>query len=263
MTDGKIDILIVDDEQIVLDSIHLHLRREECILHTVLTVDEALRILQEAPIDVVLTDLMMPDIDGLEFMKLVKDQKPKIPVIMITGYATVNTAMQATQLGAFDYVAKPFSKKELLGVVRRAMDLARAAVNGTDSEPAAIPDPTGSDLPAKTFKTIGDQSWMMLDDDGTVRLGIERSFMLGVGKVQTLYLPEVGDEVRQGSVYLRIFSTDMSSHSVLSALTGVVVAVNQKMIDDPNASLEDPYGEGWLIRIRPTRFAAEAKLLGL
>lgn len=261
MNDDKLDILVVDDEQIVLDSIGKHLRREPVEIHTALSADEGLRLLKDIDIDIVLTDLMMPEIDGLEFMKLVKDRNADIPVIMITGYATVNTALQATQLGAFDYVAKPFSKKELLGVVRRAMDVARTSTRNGGS--GGSESDSGDTLQARSFRTIGKHSWLMLGDDGTVRLGVEHSFLHGIGKIQTLYLPDEGDEVRQGSVYLKIFATDLTAHTILSPLTGTVVEVNDRVSEDPNATLEDPYGDGWLIRIKPARLEEELKLLGL
>ena len=72
-----------------------------------------------------------------------------------------------------------------------------------------------------------------------------------------------GDEVRQGAVYLQIFSSDMRSYSVLSPLSGSVVEVNQKVVDDAESALQDPFGDGWLIRLKPSRFDAEVKELGL
>ncbi len=262
--DRKIGVLVVDDEQIVLDSIRKHLRKEEYTLHCVLSAHEALEKMRTDDIDIILTDLMMPDIDGLELMATVKVDRPNLPVIMITGYATINTALQATQLGAFDYVAKPFSKKELLAVVKRAADLVRAAADsdrpsGGDEEVVAQQEREF----LRSFKKIGDRSWLMLQEDGIVIMGVERSFIETVGRIQTIYLPSKGDEIRQGSVYLQIFSSDLRSHNVLSPLSGIVVDVNQKVLDDPVSALQDPYGEGWLIHIKPSRFDFEIKLLGL
>lgn len=255
-----IKILVVDDEQIVLDSIAKHLRKEPYEVIGVLTAQEGLDLIRSDDIDIVLTDLMMPEIDGLELMKMVKDDHPSMPVVMITGYATINTALQATQLGAFDYIAKPFSKKELLAVVHRAVDVVRA--KGSGSEPGEKSEHSGSPRIGDP-RTIGDRSWLMLEDDGMVLLGVERSFIQTIGRIQTVYLPSVGDEIRQGSVYLQIFSTDLRSHNVLSPLSGNVVDVNQKVIDDPATALEDPYGDGWLIRLKPSKFEFEIKELGL
>lgn len=262
--DDKINVLVVDDEQIILDSITKHLKREDYALHLVLSAQAALHLMKDTHIDILLTDLMMPDIDGLELMALVREVRPNLPVIMVTGYATINTALQATQLGAFDYVAKPFSKKELLAVIKRAADLVRVARAGekapTNGEKALEGQQAGG---AGNFRKLGDQSWLMLQEDGVVVMGVERSYLETVGKIQTVYLPTVGDEIRQGGVYLQIFSSDLRSHTVISPLSGDVVEVNQKVIDDPSAALEDPYGDGWLIRIKPSRFEFETKLLGL
>jgi len=253
----KVNILVVDDEQIILDSIRKLLRNEEYSVYTVLSVDDAFEEIKKTDISIILTDLMMPEIDGLEFMQMVKKDNPKIPVIMVTGYATINTALQATQLGAFDYIAKPFSKKELLGVLRRATELVR----GFDEK--AVASDGQSSLVTDTIKAIGDNSWMMLEKSGCVRLGVERSFLRPIGKIQSIYLPAKGDELRQGGAYLQVFSADMRAHTILSPFSGTVQEVNQKVLDDPNSALQDPYGEGWLVCVTPSRFEAEREMLGL
>ncbi|MFH1891560.1 MAG: response regulator [Candidatus Zixiibacteriota bacterium] len=259
----KIGVLVVDDEQIVLDSIQKHLRKEDYNLHCALSPEKGLQIMKSEDIDVVLTDLMMPEIDGLEFMKIVKNYRPNVPVIMITGYATINTALQATQLGAFDYIAKPFSRKELISVVRRAADIISGGSGGGQvlSSDEHVQQIDKDDI--RSFKRIGEKCWMMLQDNGIVLMGVERRFLQAVGKVQAVFLPSKGDEVRQGSVYMQVFTPDTVSHSVLSPLSGMVTDVNQTVLDDPNKAFEDPYGDGWVIRIKPTRFDYEIKLLGL
>jgi glycine cleavage system H protein len=113
------------------------------------------------------------------------------------------------------------------------------------------------------FKSVGDNAWMMMGEGGIVLLGVEHSFVSTIGKIQTINLPAQGDEVRQGGVYLQIFSSDLRSHTVLSPLSGTVVAVNEKVLNDPECILQDPYGEGWLIRLKPSRFDTEIKTLGL
>jgi CheY-like chemotaxis protein/glycine cleavage system H lipoate-binding protein len=261
--DRKLSVLVVDDEQIILDSVKKHLKSDDYELHLVLTPREGLDKVRNEHIDVVLTDLMMPEIDGLELMKMVKEIHPNVPVIIVTGYATINTALQATQLGAFDYIAKPFSRKELLAVVRRAADLVEAVESGPEVSLETVGGSAESKTPFGEFKTLGDRSWMMLEKDGVVLLGVEQSFVDGVGKVQSIYLPSEGDEIRQGSVYLQIVSPDLRSHNVLSPLSGIVVKVNNDLLNDPNNALLDPYGDGWVVRIKPTKFDFEIKLLGL
>jgi len=259
-----INILVVDDEQIVLDSIMKHLRRESYTVHTSLSVQDALLMIDQTDYDMVLTDLMMPHIDGLEFMKMIKSRFPNMPVIMITGYATINTALQATQLGAFDYVAKPFSKMELKEVIKRAVALvtkAKASAD-TDAKNGEIESDTAKNQ-THSFKTIGDKSWMMLEDNGLVLLGVERSFLHAIGKIQTVFLPSKNEELRQGSVYLQVFSSDMRSHTIISPLSGTVVEINENVVNNPEELKLDPYGKGWLIRLKPSNFDYEIKVLGL
>ena len=112
-------------------------------------------------------------------------------------------------------------------------------------------------------KRIGDHCWMMLQRDGNVLLGVDHSYLNTIGRIQTIYLPQIGDELRQGSVFLQIFTTDMKSHPVLAPLSGQVVAVNERVHKDPTALLDDPYGEGWLIKLKPSRFEHEIEVLGL
>jgi len=256
-----VKILVVDDEQVVLDSIKKHLKKDDYSIQTALTAKQGLDLLDGDTFDIVLTDLMMPEMDGLEFMKEVKDRHPHTPVIMITGYATINTALQATELGAFDYIAKPFTKSELRSVLQRASDLVLKAdlPEGKETEDETS---RGEEEDRKP-KIIGDHSWLMMQKDGSVLLGVERSFLHKIGRIQNIFLPDPGDVIRQGSVYLQIFSADMRSHTVLSPLSGSVIEINNKVLSNPAAILEDPYGEGWMIRLKPSRFDLEIKALGL
>jgi glycine cleavage system H protein len=197
-------------------------------------------------------------------MKIIKAKFPGMPVIMITGYATINTALKATQLGAFDYIAKPFSKTELKGVIMRAAELVAKKEKAVEGKAAGDSKTVKSgEVGRDSFKTIGDQSWMMVQESGNVLLGVERSFLLTVGRIQTIFLPTKGEQIRQGSVYFEIFSSDLRAHTVISPLSGTVVDVNEKVINNPESLVEDPYGEGWLIKLEPSNFEYERKLLGL
>jgi CheY-like chemotaxis protein/glycine cleavage system H lipoate-binding protein len=227
-----------------------------------LSVKEALKLMDETTVDIVLTDLMMPEIDGLEFLQIMRERAPHIPVIVITGYATISTALQATKLGAFDYVAKPFTRSELLAVVDRAAQLVRAAKKRQTETTAASADSMSPEAAQSADVTIGEYGWKQLRDDGTIALGVERRFIEAVGRIQNIFLPAVGDELRQGSVYLRLFSSDLRSHTILSPLSGMVVEVNQKYLDHPETLTESSEPE-WLVRLQPSKFEFEAGELGL
>jgi len=118
--------LVIDDEQIVLDSVKKILVAENYEVDTSLSGREGLDLALQKPYDIVLTDIRMPDIGGMRILRDVKRAKPSLPVVIITGYATVKGAVQAMKLGATDYVEKPFTPDELIQAVVNALDVAAA-----------------------------------------------------------------------------------------------------------------------------------------
>ena len=115
-------ILIVDDEEIVLKSCLRILSDGNYELEAVQDGLEALRKIETSDYDVLILDIMMPKIDGLEVLQRVKEMHPDIDIIMITGLSQIETAVRAMKLGAFDYLPKPFDPDELKLVVQRAFE---------------------------------------------------------------------------------------------------------------------------------------------
>jgi DNA-binding NtrC family response regulator len=113
--------LVIDDEQIVLDSVGTLLRDEGFDVDVCLSGRKGLDWAIERKYDVVLTDIRMPDIGGIRVLRDVKRVHPALPVIMITGYASVDSAVQAMKLGAADYIEKPFEPEQLIGSVNKAL----------------------------------------------------------------------------------------------------------------------------------------------
>ncbi|HSD73456.1 MAG TPA: sigma-54 dependent transcriptional regulator [Steroidobacteraceae bacterium] len=118
-------ILVVDDEEIVLRSCRRALGDGQRVVDTVSSGAEALKRIEEGRYDVVLLDIMMPDIDGLQVLQRVKESHPDLEVIMVTGLSQIDTAVRAMKLGAFDYLPKPFDPDELALVVDRAVERRR------------------------------------------------------------------------------------------------------------------------------------------
>jgi len=119
--DPMAKILCVDDEPVILDSFRKILVLDGYSVDTVENGKDALGLIQKHHYDFVFTDLKMPVMDGVEVTKSVKHLRPDIDVIIITGYATVETAVECMKFGAMDYVQKPFTEDELLAMVKKIL----------------------------------------------------------------------------------------------------------------------------------------------
>jgi DNA-binding NtrC family response regulator len=118
----KAHILIVDDELVICRSCEKVFRREGHVTAFATSGREALRILESDTFDVVFTDLKMMDMGGLEVLDVAREKYPTTVVVIITGYATIASAVETMRSGAFDYLPKPFTAGELLAVLGRALE---------------------------------------------------------------------------------------------------------------------------------------------
>jgi len=113
----KVSILIVDDDDLTLRTISIFLKKMHYDVETCKNGTEAINAIKKNFYNIVLLDLKLPDIDGLEVLKKLKDMNPSISVIMMTGYGTIETAVRSMQYGAEDYLLKPFKKLNELDIV--------------------------------------------------------------------------------------------------------------------------------------------------
>ena len=118
-------ILVADDEQAAVRNLQHILNKEGCEVITTQSGQNALKLLEQQSFDVVLTDLRMPNVDGMEILRRVKQVAPETEVIMITGYATISSAVSAMKMGAYHYVIKPYKLDEVRKVVREALEKRR------------------------------------------------------------------------------------------------------------------------------------------
>jgi two-component system, NtrC family, nitrogen regulation response regulator NtrX len=116
------NILIIDDEKAIRKTLSEILSYEGYKIEEAGDGEEGLRKFKEKTYDVVLCDIKMPKIDGIEFLDRVREVNPDVPVIMISGHGTIETAVEAVKKGAYDYIAKPPDLNRLLITIRNAMD---------------------------------------------------------------------------------------------------------------------------------------------
>jgi DNA-binding NtrC family response regulator len=118
-------ILIIEDDPSTASALQKVLRAETYVVDTASEGGAGLALAQQRPYDLVLTDLKLPGLDGLELIAKLRLTKPKLPILMMTAHGTTETAIEATKLGAFEYLVKPFEVNELLDLVASAVAHAR------------------------------------------------------------------------------------------------------------------------------------------
>ncbi len=147
----KSKVLVVDDSPDTIEMINRNLKSQGYSVFTAKSVVEATNILDSHQIDLVITDLKMPKISGLELVKYVRENYKETEVMMITGYATIEGAVQAVKTGAEEYLTKPFTDEELFSAVERTLNKLSIRKAGT-TKPAKNP--------FVTYGILGDSSPM-------------------------------------------------------------------------------------------------------
>jgi len=127
----KPQILLIDDEAIALSNLSHVLEREGYAVTACKDGESGLAAMRSTRFDLVLTDLRMPGIDGMDVLHHIRETTPEVPVIMITGHATLDSAVEAMKAGAHHYIAKPFRLDEAREVVRSALELSRVRRENT------------------------------------------------------------------------------------------------------------------------------------
>jgi len=114
--------MVIDDEPIVVKRLKPALEKSGHEVEVFTNGSEAIKRIEASPFDIVVTDVRMDEVDGIEVLRHVKEMSPRTKVIIITGYATIEMAREALVKGAFDFIAKPFKPDELRTVIDKAAD---------------------------------------------------------------------------------------------------------------------------------------------
>ena len=260
-------ILAVDDEPVILDSFRKILVLGGYSVDTVESGPEALGLVRKRDYDFVFTDLKMPVMDGVEVTKSVKHMRPDIDVVVITGYASIGSAVATVKAGALDYIEKPFTEDELLEFVnaalirrddrigRQARHTVRAVRPGTGESNS----PFELNVPAGAFVSR-QHTWAKLELDGLVLIGPDDMVRKLFGTAHGVLLPEPGMKIEKGDA---LFSIDFGRFSLAfpSPLTGRVVSVNPEHGEHPEWLSARPFELSWMCGIEPANLAAELPAL--
>uniref|UniRef100_A0A7C6AFF2 Response regulator n=1 Tax=candidate division WOR-3 bacterium TaxID=2052148 RepID=A0A7C6AFF2_UNCW3 len=248
MDQKKFKILVVDDEITVCKSITSALEDFDYAVDMALSGEEATFKHNKNHYDLVVADLMMPDITGIELLKRIKAVTPGVQFILITGYPSIKTAVEAIKFGAFDYIPKPFTPDELRSVVNRALDYYRK------EKIELIPVPAD-------YYCITDNSWAKIEKDGNVRIGAHERLVKGIKEISMLELPVNGEMRYQGEACARINTSANQIFRVWAPVSGKIIKINQDLHKNYSKLITDPYNEGWLLIIQPTNLEADLRNL--
>lgn len=249
---SELDILVIDDERVVLDAVEHILSAEGLKILTAQDGAAALRALEQHRFRLVLCDIMMPEVDGFQVLSEVQHRFPQTPVIISTGFSTVENAVRSLSAGAIDFVPKPFTADELLSTVTRGLRY-REFLRPRQSRSAEADDPRLFTVPCPTrYLRLGYMSWTVVEGDGTALVGVSHAFARTIDHIIGFDFAAPQEEIVQGIQCAQIRTAAGLTHSVLSPLSGKVIETNALLEKDPHIVEKDPYFTGWLYRVIPS-----------
>jgi len=250
-------ILAVDDEPVVLESLRKILVMEGYSIDTVETAQEALGLVRKHDYDFVFTDLKMPGMDGVDLTKAVKHLRADIDVVVITGYATVESAVETMRHGAMDYFEKPFTADELAAfanklVIRRQERLRQETpptVHLVHSGTAESRSPEVVNVPAGCF-AFDEHTWVALEINGEVRIGMDDLALKTLKGIEEIEFPAEGSSVRRGEPLFAIKRNGLRLE-FSSPIEGRVTRVQHELAYNLDLLARRPFHSGWICCLEP------------
>ena len=257
------DVLVIDDEPMVTQAVVKICKSEGMTVSAAGHASEALQSLEENTFRLMLCDIMMPELNGFQFLEELSKRGIHTPVVMMTGYSTVENAVKSlTSTGGVDYIPKPFTVDELLIIIQRnlrcgeLLDQAESASLERNGSMTYVPCPTD-------YYKLGYVSWAKMNDEGAARIGVSDLFLKAAEGITGLELSMPGEDLLQGIPCAEMTSPDGSFHSIMCPLSGRIIEVNALAQSNPELVEKDPYFRGWLYRILPSNPASDLQWLSL
>jgi CheY-like chemotaxis protein/glycine cleavage system H lipoate-binding protein len=244
------DILVIDDEQVITSAVDKICSAEGMSVDIAEQGAVGLDLLGKCSYRLIICDIMMSDVDGFQFLEEAGRRNVSTPVVMATGYSTVENAVKSLYCGAIDFIPKPFTADELLTVVHRGLKydaLRKEAAAGATGRVAIVFVP----CPPKYYR-LGYISWVMVEPAGTVLVGLTDLFLKTIDGIRHIELSPIDDEVVQGNSCAVITSADGLVHNAMCPISGRIVEVNGGVAEEPARIEKDPYFAGWLYRVLPS-----------
>ncbi len=263
MSKPRTDVLIVEDEPVVQMAAERVLNRAGITTESVQEMDSAIAKVRAGAYKLVLCDLKLPGASGFELFDHVRALTTPPEIVMITGYATLENALESFQLGAFDFIPKPFDARELLGVVRRAVRFRVASTASGILSPDLMAEEAArhdADVGAEGYQ-LGRHSWARIDQDGMATLGAAETFAGMLREIESIEFPAGSEHSVQGKTLVRVLSHGGLMHRVWAPLSGQILRTNNQLEADSQILDRDPFGTGWLAQIIPSDLERELPVI--
>jgi len=209
----------------------------------------------------------MPEMDGVELTKAVKHLRPDIDVIVITGFASIETAVETVKFGAMAYVEKPFTEDELLQFLKTALIKRQANLEKHMRHKIRLIKPGTREsksrfelnVPAGVFVSP-QHAWAKIELNGTVRIGPDDLIRKIFEKVDRVELPETEHEIKKGETLFSINYGDFKLE-VPSPISGKITSVNSEHTEHPEWMAIKPFELSWMCGVEPSNLSAELPAL--
>jgi CheY-like chemotaxis protein len=239
-------ILVLDDDPIVTLSCKRILGAEGYSISTVQKGEDALIKLAKEDYDLLISDVRLPDISGMEVLKEARIIKPQTDVVIITGYPTLEDAKESVRLGAAEYIEKPFTPDFMLNVAKKVFDkrgwiLRKAFIDEFRDSVVSIRD---KENPVIFYK---EGTWARPTKEGLWEIGCDLRYWLLSGNLMYVEFIKDVDKLNAGQPFARIYTSGGQARDLLSPMNAELREVNTKANDVMAALLKDHLSEGWLL----------------
>ena len=243
-------LLVVDDEEVVCQACRRIFSRQGFQVETYTDARQGIVKATENDYAIILLDMKMPHMDGIQFLEKLREKKPDVPVLIITGYPSIPNAAAAMRLGACDYVTKPFTSEEVTWGVQRVLNMQHVL----HDEGGTVAEEREAVMTAMAnIETLfWDESWVQLAVDGSALVGAALPGLHGIS-ITGIRLPKIGEVVYQGLPLAGVSVSGKPTLVIPSPISGVVAEVNSVVARRPQLLASDPCGEGWIAGICATR----------
>jgi len=252
---NEFDVLIVDDEQVVIDSI---MKICTFMKYTVITASgsaSAIEILKKKNVRLIVADIMMPEINGFDFLSEIIKQNIITPVILTSGNASIDIINKSFGLGAIDFLPKPFSFDELESFIARGLSastiLRKKKTDSNGLQYVSCPS---------NYKNFGKWNWISFESN-IAKVGVSDFFMKVIGSKSNISLLDMNERIIIGENCISITDGLELNHNIIAPVSGIINAVNENIIENYSLLEKDPYFEGWIYKVRCTDLAFEEKYL--